>query len=114
MMIGWSYDDSEMAGILLWHVRHGVVFSDGKCLLCAYATRRDYLGSVANEIESKKGLDNPDCWYVSFASGEINRAFDHFPPLEWIAYRRMDEMFRIIGYERMRRLLWARCLEPQK
>ncbi len=37
----------------------------------------------------KKELDKDDCWYVQYASGQINRFFEVCPfPLEWIVFER--------------------------
>jgi hypothetical protein len=59
------------------------------------------------EHNLNKVIDIADTWYIYLASGDISRAFDYGKKLPYIAFRRFDEKFRIMEYERARRLLWA-------
>jgi len=104
------YDGEDLQRIMSFCAHHGFVYADNECFLCAYPCASSAIETQSqqvNEIQSKKELDNADCWYVYIASGDIKRAFSVIRPLKYVAYRRMDERFRILDFKRMRRLAWA-------
>ena len=103
------YDGCELLEIMAFCAHYGVVYADNECFFCAYPTHSSLIeieSKYVNEIKYQKGVDNTDTWYVYIASGNLKRAFEKIVPLKYVAYRRMDEKFRLIEFDRMRRLIW--------
>ena len=103
------YDGDDLLNIMAYCAHNGIVYADGECFLCAYPTHSSLIETESKyhiETKYKKGVDNPDTWYVYIASGNLNKAFNVVRPLKYIAYRRMDKRFRLLDLERVRRLIW--------
>ena len=94
------YGEGELEKVMAFCAHNGFVYADKEVFLCAYPTS----SSLVNN-DFKKDVDKPDTWYVYVASGNLKRAFQVIKPLEFICYRRFDEKFRLIRFERFRRLL---------
>lgn len=103
------YDGDDLQRIMSFCAHHGFVYADKDVFLCAYPVDSSTIETESQqpiEIESKKELDKADCWYVYIASGNLKLAFSVIRKLKYVAYRRMDDKFRIIEFERLRRLMW--------
>ena len=96
------YSDGGLDEIVAFCMEHGHVHSDGNYFICMYPTCRSLI-----ENKDKKNIDKPDTWYVYVATGDVKRVFEHVKPLKFVAFRRFDEKFRIIKFEKIRSLLWA-------
>lgn len=102
--------DSDLLEIMGFCAAHGIVHSDDECFLCAYKTHSSLIETESKEdieTKSKKVLDKPDTWYVYVAAGSIKKPFLIAEPMEYIAFRRMDDRFRLFNFERFRRLVWT-------
>jgi hypothetical protein len=93
------YDGCDLQQIMSYCAHNGVVYADNELFLCAYPTCRASL----IETQSKKELDKADTWYVYIASGNLKKAFEVIRPLKYVAYRRMDDRFRVIEFDKMQR-----------
>lgn len=96
------YDGADIIGIVAFCARNGIVHCDKDVFFCAYPT---VSGDDARKLE--KSVDISDTWYVYIASGSIKKAFLYIEPKKFIAFSRFDNKVRLIGFERLRRLLWA-------
>jgi hypothetical protein len=104
------YKKGELEAVMSFCADCGMVYADSECFFCVYPTTLNEILSKQDisvdrfiETESKKGLDKVVGWYVYVASGNLKRAFSVIPPLDFIAYRRMDKRFRVVSFERMAR-----------
>ena len=95
------YGEGELEAVMAFCAHNGFVYADEEVFLCAYPT-----SSALIDNKYKKDVDITDTWYVYVASGNLKRAFQVIKPLEFIAYRRMDDKFRLLNFERARRLVW--------
>ena len=93
------YEGEDLCEIMCYCANNGVVYCDEEVFLCAYPTCRNRL----IETQSKKELDKADTWYVYIASGNLKKAFEVIRPLKYVAYRRMDDKFRVIEFDKMQR-----------
>jgi len=76
-------------------------YYDNEVFVCGYPTNSNYITK-----KSKKMLDIPDTWYVRFATGKLNRAFDRFEKLTFLCFHREEKnnKLKLINYKRMRDL----------
>lgn len=98
------YDGDELLKIMAYCAHNGIVYADGDCFVCAYPTHSALIETESKyviETEYKKGVDNPDTWYVYIASGNIKELISVAEPLKYIAYTRFDGKFRIIELEKL-------------
>ena len=92
----------ELPLIMDFCAEHGTIHSDNDVFLCAYATNSSLI-----KKNYKNVLDIADTWYVYIAIGNTKRAFELIKPKKFLAYRRFDNRFRLLNFERFRRLTWA-------
>ena len=91
-------------------LRTGFVYKDEECFLCARPVfskevkALDEEGYVSNERKANLELDKCDTWFVYMATGNMSKAFDVIPPLEFVAFERFDCKYRLYNFKRMRRL----------
>jgi len=98
-----SYDPSVMVDIILMCSQYGFVLSEPGTFVCAYPVMRQDLNTDI-EIQSKKGLDECDTWFVYIASGNMKTAIKKLPEREYIAFERFDNKTRVYRFDRIRRL----------
>jgi hypothetical protein len=95
------YGDGELERIVAYCATHGVVHADNEVFFCAYPCNKCNIGGG-----NYKSVDKADTWYVYIAAGNLKRGFQYLQPLPFIAFRRMDEKFRIYEFEKLRRKIW--------
>ena len=103
------YDGDDLLEVIGFCARYGVVYSDDDVFLCCYKTNHSLVDTKSEQgvIENKyKKLDKPDTWYVYIVAGSLKKAFSVIEPMEYVAFRRFDKRFRLVSFERMRRLAW--------
>lgn len=97
------YAEGELEKVVAFCMEHGVVYSEDDLFICAYPTHSSFI----DKRKVKINLDIADTWYVYIATGSVKRAFEIIRPMKFISYERFDNNFRLIEFNRMRRLLWA-------
>ena len=97
------YGDGELEEVMAFCAHNGFVYADKEVFLCAYPTSSELINN-----ECKKDVDKADTWYVYVASGNLKRAFEVIKPLEFICYERFDGKFRLIRFDKFRRVLYGK------
>ena len=87
--------------LILHYSTNGLMYSDNQVFLLMQLHNKNLL---ENE-NSLKDVDKLDCWYVHYATGNLNRLFEICPyDVEWVAFERGDEPLRFYKLDRIRRL----------
>lgn len=88
----------EMVG---WYMLHGFLYIGHDAVIFAQPCSKS---SLLNE---QKVLDKTDCWFVQYASGEINRFLEVCPyELEWVCFeRRFKSGKRFYKFDKLRKRL---------
>ena len=105
------YDGDDLLNIMAYCAHNGIVYADKECFLCAYPTHSSLIETESKyrlrraiETEYKKGVHNPDTWYVYIAAGNLKELMSLAEPMKYICYERFDKKIRLIEWRR----LWAK------
>lgn len=79
--------------------QNGIIISNNEVFACGYKTYSDYIHK-----KSYNKLDKPDTWFVYLLAGNPRSVFDLVEPLEFICFERFDKRFRLIRFDRIRKL----------
>lgn len=93
------YKRGELDALIKFCASNGIVHADAEYFICAYPTHHLLLQQNLNN-----NLDKADTWVVCIAAGNAIKAFDLGQPLQYIAWQRFDKRFRIMEFDRFRRL----------
>lgn len=81
----FTHFGSKFDETVAWYLLNGYFYSGPELFVLACKHSRDAL--IENREINK--LDNLDCWYIQYVSGEIKRLFDLIPEeKEWVVFER--------------------------
>lgn len=87
--------------IVAWYMLNGYIYIGPEAFILAQKCSKS---SILNE---QKVLDKTDCWFIQYASGEINRFFEVCPEeLEWVCFQRgFKGRYRFYKFDKLRKRL---------
>ena len=88
--------DAEI--MVMWCLNNGFVHSNDDFFVAGYMTMSQ---------NCNNSLDKPDTIHVCIAAGNLKRAFEALPEMDFIRFQRQDGNVREHSYKRFRRLVWA-------
>ena len=102
MKLAIDHYGSDLGELLAHYLINGVVYSDDKLFVMAMMHDKDFLMGE----KSEKDIDKLDCWYIHYASGDLNRLFEIAPyEMKWAVFERENQKLKCYNLDRIRRLI---------
>jgi hypothetical protein len=98
-----KYYGKDLGNLVDFYLDFGFVYSDHELFLLAMPYQKSIL-ELPEQKMLEKELDNLDCWYVHYASGNLKKIFKVSPfDLEWVAFERGEDEIKFYKMDRIRR-----------
>lgn len=84
--------EEPFVNYVVWHHRHGFVFSRPDCFVMGRAVVRSAPAEKIRDLSNLFPSSDCDAWYIHAAAGNLSRMWSLMPwPLGWIGFTRLSD-----------------------